>query len=86
MANINYYIMRKFEECLDRADRDMSLAAHIWFVDYLEENFPRTWECYLYDKAAHSRFFDEVFNKNFIDLDTFRNLPSKFQEEVMKGV
>ena len=84
--NLNDTIIKKFEEYAKEANHDMNLAAHKWFLDWVCEQHPDTWECYLYEKNAHDAFFDEVFNKDFIDLFTFQHLPSKFQECVMKGV
>lgn len=77
--NLNYNIIKKFDEYYS-SKRDMSLAAHAWFLDWLVERHPTNWEVYVYNENVHKQFFDEVFGG---DLITFTYLPKEFCRVIM---
>lgn len=78
--NLNYEIIRKFDSYYESKGRDMSLAAHAWFLDWLVERHPNTWTVHVYNENVHKEFFDETFGD---DLITFTYLPAEFCRAIM---
>lgn len=78
--NLNYEIIKKFDSYYESNGRDMSLAAHVWFLDWLCEKHPTNWEVYVYNPNVHKAFFDEIFGD---DLITFTYLPKEFCRAIM---